>query len=286
VSFKPTATGARTGTLTVTDNASNSPQTAALSGTGTSGAPSAPSNLSATAVSSSQINLTWTASSTSGVTYNVYRSTSSGFAISPGTRIATGISGTSFSNTGLSASTTFFYLVTATNSNGESTASNQASATTQSGGGTVNGPVSINAGGGASGTFVADAGFSGGSAVSTTAAIDVGLIPAPVPPQAVYQTGRSGVSTYTIGGFTAGSSHQVQLHFAEIVFTAARQRAFNIVINGTTVLSNFDIVANAGVPNKAIEENFAATANSSGQIVIQFTTGSTGTPLINGIVVQ
>ncbi|HLJ29777.1 MAG TPA: glycosyl hydrolase [Candidatus Angelobacter sp.] len=286
VSFKPTATGARTGTLTVTDNASNSPQTAALSGTGTSGAPSAPSNLSATAVSSSQINLTWTASSTSGVTYNVYRSTSSGFAISPGTRIATGISGTSFSNTGLSASTTFFYLVTATNSNGESAASNQASATTQSGGGTVNGPVSINAGGGASGTFVADAGFSGGSAVSTTAAIDVGLIPAPVPPQAVYQTGRSGVSTYTIGGLTAGSSHQVQLHFAEIVFTAARQRAFNIVINGTTVLSNFDIVANAGVPNKAIEENFAATANSSGQIVIQFTTGSTGTPLINGIVVQ
>jgi endoglucanase Acf2 len=287
VSFKPTASGSRAGTLTVTDNASNGPQTASLSGTGTTAqAPAAPSNLSATAVSSSQINLSWTASSTSGVTYNVYRSTASGFAISSATRIATGVTGTTFSNTGLSASTTFFYLVTAVNANGESVPSNQASATTQSGGGIATGPISINAGGGAAGSFVADTGFSGGSPISTSAAIDVGLIPPPVPPQAVYQTGRSGVSTYTIGGFTPGSGHQVQLHFAEIVFTAARQRAFNIIINGTTVLSNFDIVANAGVPNKAIEENFSATANSSGQIVIQFTTGSAGTPLVNGLVVQ
>ena len=35
VSFKPTAKGARTGTLTITDNAPNSPQTVALTGTGT-----------------------------------------------------------------------------------------------------------------------------------------------------------------------------------------------------------------------------------------------------------
>lgn len=34
VTFKPTATGTRNGTLTVTDNASNSPQTASLTGTG------------------------------------------------------------------------------------------------------------------------------------------------------------------------------------------------------------------------------------------------------------
>jgi len=286
VSFKPTAAGSRTGTLTISDNASNSPQIASLSGTGVTQGPAAPSNLSATAVSSSQINLSWTASSTAGVTYNVYRSTTSGFAISAATRIASGVNGTTFSNTGLSASTTFFYLVTAANANGESSASNQASAVTQSGGGIATGPISINAGGNASGTFVADTGFSGGSAVSTTAAINVALIPPSVPAQAVYQTGRSGISTYTIGGFTPGSSHQVQLHFAEIVFAAAQQRAFNIVINGATVLSNFDIIANAGAANKAIEENFAATANGSGQIVIQFTAGSASTPLINGILVQ
>src|SRR5256885_16904400 len=34
VTFSPTATGSRSATLTVTDNASNSPQTAGVSGTG------------------------------------------------------------------------------------------------------------------------------------------------------------------------------------------------------------------------------------------------------------
>jgi hypothetical protein len=49
--------------------------------------------------------------------------------------IASGVNATSFSNTGLAASTTFFYLVTAVNANGESAPSNQASATTQAAGG-------------------------------------------------------------------------------------------------------------------------------------------------------
>jgi hypothetical protein len=35
VTFKPTAEGTRTGSLTITDNAANSPQTVALTGTGT-----------------------------------------------------------------------------------------------------------------------------------------------------------------------------------------------------------------------------------------------------------
>jgi sugar lactone lactonase YvrE len=90
-----------------------------------------PSNLSATAASSSQINLTWTASSTSGVTYNVYSATTSGFTPSAANKIASGIGTTSYSNTGLTASTTHYYVVTAQNSVGESTASNQAAGTTQ-----------------------------------------------------------------------------------------------------------------------------------------------------------
>src|SRR5262249_34977236 len=39
VTFTPTATGARTGTLSVTDNAAGSPQTASLSGTGAPAGP-------------------------------------------------------------------------------------------------------------------------------------------------------------------------------------------------------------------------------------------------------
>ena len=45
VTFSPTTTGKATGTLTVTDSASNSPQTAALSGTGQSGVTVSPTNI-------------------------------------------------------------------------------------------------------------------------------------------------------------------------------------------------------------------------------------------------
>ena len=94
-------------------------------------APSAPSGLTATAASSSQINLSWTASSSScSVSYNVFRSTTSGFTPSSSNQIASGVSGTTYSNTGLAASTTDYYLVEGTNTGGTSAASNQASATT------------------------------------------------------------------------------------------------------------------------------------------------------------
>jgi hypothetical protein len=99
----------------------------------TAAPPAAPSNLVATAASSSQINLTWTASATSGVTYNVYASATAGFTPSAGNRIASGVSVTNYAHTGLPASTTQYYVVTAQNANGESAASNQASATTPAG---------------------------------------------------------------------------------------------------------------------------------------------------------
>jgi hypothetical protein len=106
----------------------------ALSETVNAPIPGAPSNLTAAAVSSSQINLSWSASPTSGVTYNVYSSNTSGFTPSAGNRIAAGVTGTTYSNTGLTPSTTRYYRVTAQNSAGESAASNQAAGTTQASG--------------------------------------------------------------------------------------------------------------------------------------------------------
>src|SRR5881396_3172735 len=85
--------------------------------------PTVPTGLTATAVSSSQINLSWTASFDSvGVTgYRVYRG---------GTQIAT-TSTTSFTNTGLSPSTTYTYAVAAFDAAGNLSAqSSAASATT------------------------------------------------------------------------------------------------------------------------------------------------------------
>jgi hypothetical protein len=93
--------------------------------------PGAPSNLSAKAASSSQINLSWSASPTSGVTYDIYSAATSGLQPLASNRIASGVTGTSYSNSGLPPSTTRYYVVTAQKNSVESVASNQATGTTR-----------------------------------------------------------------------------------------------------------------------------------------------------------
>jgi subtilase family serine protease len=89
-------------------------------------APSAPSSLTATA-GNGQVSLSWSPSTgTQPITYNVYRSTANNFSgLSP---IKTGLSTNSYTDTGLSNGTTYYYEVTATNSLATSGPSNVASA--------------------------------------------------------------------------------------------------------------------------------------------------------------
>jgi len=151
---------------------------------------------------------------------------------------------------------------------------------------TAGNTVSINAGGQATGSFAADAFFSAGNTFSTTNAIDTSQISGTVPPQAVFQTERYGEFTYTIPNRTAGSAQTVTLYFQESFWSAAGQRRFNVAINGSTVLTAFDIFASAGGANRAIARTFSTTANSSGQVVIQFTrSGGPDNPKICGITV-
>jgi hypothetical protein len=145
--------------------------------------------------------------------------------------------------------------------------------------------LSINCGGGAASPYVADIHFAGGSTFAVTNAITTTGVTSPAP-QAVYQSARQGASTYTIPGMAAGSTHTVRLHFAELWFTAAGQRLFNVSINGATVLTNFDIVAASGARYGAAVRTFTATANASGQIVIAATHGTLDQPMMNGIEVQ
>src|SRR5262249_14557020 len=79
-----------------------------------------------------------------------------------------------------------------------------------------------------------------------------------------------------------GASYTVRLHFAEIYWGSAGQRLFNVAINGTPVLSNFDILATAGGKDKALVESFTATADSQGKGTIQVTTVKDNA-LVNGI---
>jgi hypothetical protein len=100
--------------------------------------------------------------------------------------------------------------------------------------------------------FVADTGFTGGATINHANTIDL-----------------SGM----------------RLHFAETFWTVAGSRIFNVTINGTQVLTNFDIFAATGAKNKAIVEQFTVNANANVQYVIQFTTVKDNS-LVSGIEIQ
>lgn len=92
------------------------------------GAPYAASGLTATG-GVGQVTLSWTAGS-GATSYNLYRSTLSGFENSNAVPIITGITGTSYTNTGLSSGITYYYQVVASNSSGVSGFSAESHATT------------------------------------------------------------------------------------------------------------------------------------------------------------
>lgn len=87
----------------------------------------APTDLTATPISSTEVSLNWTAPAVA-TSYNVKRATVDG---GPYTNIATGIAATGYWDTGLVPNTTYYYVVLAVNTGGQSTNSIQASATTQ-----------------------------------------------------------------------------------------------------------------------------------------------------------
>src|SRR5206468_3456720 len=103
-----------------------SPHTTTASATTQPPPPTAPSSLTATAASSSQINLAWTAASGAVTTYLVERCQGTPCTF---TQVGTSTT-TAYSDTGLSASTSYSYRVQASGPGGLSPYSNTASATT------------------------------------------------------------------------------------------------------------------------------------------------------------
>jgi hypothetical protein len=147
----------------------------------------------------------------------------------------------------------------------------------------------VNSGGPTVAPWAADTFFTGGLSASTTSTIDTSAPGAA--PMALYQTERWGGDanqnpapfSYTFPNLTPNASYTVRLHFAEVYWTRAGQRKFNVAINGTPVLTNFDIFATAGARNKAVVESFAAPADANGRIVVSYTVGSADAPKSSGI---
>ncbi len=100
----------------------------ATTGSGAPTLPTAPSNLTATTVSNTRVDLAWTNNSTNEDGIRIYRGTSNANISSLVGTVPAGA--VTFSNGGLSGSTTYYYVVRAYNSAGESASSNIASATT------------------------------------------------------------------------------------------------------------------------------------------------------------
>ncbi len=130
--------------------------------------------------------------------------------------------------------------------------------------------MQINAGGPGASPFIADTDFTGGLTAGTNHTIDTSGVTNPAP-QAIYQSNRYGNFTYTLPGLTVSGAYTVRLHFAEEYWTAAGKRIFNVSINSTRVLTNFDIFATTGAKYKAVVKQFSATASVSGTMTIQFT---------------
>ncbi len=271
---------AYTYTVTATNGEGTSGQSASATATPQASvtAPSVPGSVAATAGNAS-VALSWAASTGSApITYNVYRGTSAGGENTAA--IATKLTSTTYADSNLTDGTRYYYTVSATNSTGNSNPSAEVSATPQASSSAL---IQIDAGGSGVSPFAADTDFNNGSESNTTAAISTAGV-TNAAPVAIYQSVRwAPAFTYIMPGLTAGSSYTVRLHFAELTFTGSGQRVFNVAINGTSVLSNFDVYATAGGQNKALVEQFTATADALGQITVSFSRGTADNPEVAGI---
>jgi outer membrane protein assembly factor BamB len=123
----------------------------------------------------------------------------------------------------------------------------------------------------------ADTGFSGGMTYSDGSSV------AGTSDPALYQSLRwnRGSFGYTFTGLAAGS-YQVTLKFAEIAGLGPGKRQFNVAIQGTQVLTNFDVSGSVGL-DTALDKTFTATVGSNGTLTIDFSQGAANNPIINAI---
>jgi len=138
--------------------------------------------------------------------------------------------------------------------------------------------AAINAGGdaftAADGTpYIADSAFDGGS--TQVSSVDLPN----TDDDALYNNWRYGNFAYHLAVYPG--AYTVELHFADTYNNAPGQRIFNVAIEGTTVLQDFDIIATVGV-NTALVRTFEVNV-ADGVLDIAVSNGSIGNARLDAL---
>jgi hypothetical protein len=154
--------------------------------------------------------------------------------------------------------------------------------------------VNIDVGGAGDATFAPDS-FGTGGLLDTKPADAPSLpnwgntVAHPIP-AVLWHTSRYLESSYVIPGLTPGDTYEVRLYFMDWYFKSKPgKRSFDVAIDGTRVLTNFDIIAAAiargadGGNNFGVEKDFTTVVGASGTVTIDFIRGALDQPQVNAI---
>jgi GH43 family beta-xylosidase len=138
----------------------------------------------------------------------------------------------------------------------------------------------------------------GGNRLTTTSAVTTAGVTDPLP-AAMYQSerwgdtlapkfpGDDGSFRYVIPSLQPGQRYQLRLHFAELHHTAAARRSFDVRVNGTLALDEFDTYAAAGGIRRAVVREAVATADAYGHVTVAFLPGQAAgrdhNPAVSGL---
>jgi hypothetical protein len=126
--------------------------------------------------------------------------------------------------------------------------------------------------------WVADSGFSGGQTYTATSTI------AGTPDQALYKSERWESSDFSYNFNVAPGTYKVSLYESSLYAAVcnAGGRVFDVTINGTKVLTNYDMFNEVGCLTAQIKAYTVAT-KADGKINITFNIGTAGNPKIAAI---
>ncbi|MBM3701989.1 MAG: DUF1080 domain-containing protein [Actinobacteria bacterium] len=129
----------------------------------------------------------------------------------------------------------------------------------------------------------------GGALASTNNSVDTSDVINPAP-ENVYKKQRYSSTRmyYDFPNLETNTNYLIRLHFNEYYYNSTGQRSFHVELNGTRVLTNYDVLADAGSANKAVCKEYVVKSDQFGHIQVAFLHGSVGdgNPIINGIEVR